>query len=327
MNKKNPTATSQAIEWPRADPAELQKFDPATKRCEMNCGPHAKDPRDAKERKFLCDECSNVTSLASTCDALHPGYVVFKLDGSELSEFPDCTACGGSGHIEDQRARAAEKTAGYRVAGMQQPTVTNGYKLVPLEPTQAMTQAGQDAGKNCAWSYAACYRAMLAAAPHITQPPATSVPQQSLADALHYPGCWDTTAYPSLSDALSAAHGYFKCSECAPAAPPVPLPVEPQLVYPPTMTPTLKHVLGFPNFRTGPIAHVFQAAGFAIPTKCEAEQAFVLDRMIRAVLTHGEGWADAFTADLRAQHAIAAEIKGATRPAAAQQAVTEGGAA
>lgn len=46
-----------------------------------------------------------------------------------------------------------------------------------------------------------------------------SVPQQSLADALHYPGCWDTAAYPALSDALSAANGYFKCSECAPAAP------------------------------------------------------------------------------------------------------------
>ena len=76
------------------------------------------------------------------------------------------------------------------------------------------------------------------------------------------------------------------------------------MLYPRTMTPALEHVLGVMNFRTGPIAHVFQKAGFAIPTKCEAEQAFVLDRMIRAVLTHGEGWGEVFNADVRAQLGI-----------------------
>jgi hypothetical protein len=81
------------------------------------------------------------------------------------------------------------------------------------------------------------------------------------------------------------------------------------LIYPPELTPALAHILGFPNFRTGPIAHVFQQAGFKIATKCEAEQAFVLDRLIRAVLTHGEGWADAFSADLRTQQAVIATRK------------------
>jgi hypothetical protein len=81
------------------------------------------------------------------------------------------------------------------------------------------------------------------------------------------------------------------------------------MLYPRTMTPALEHVLGFPNFRTSPIAHVFQKAGFSIPTKSEAEQAFVLDRMIRAVLTHGEGWADVFGADVRAQQAIIEQRK------------------
>jgi hypothetical protein len=76
------------------------------------------------------------------------------------------------------------------------------------------------------------------------------------------------------------------------------------MLYPQTMTPALEHVLGTMNFRTSPVAHVFQKAGFAIPTKCEAEQAFVLDRMIRAVLTHGEGWADVFNDDIRAQFDI-----------------------
>ena len=88
------------------------------------------------------------------------------------------------------------------------------------------------------------------------------------------------------------------------------------LIYPATMTPLLEHVLGFPNFRTGPIAHVFQKAGFAIKKKCEAEQAFVLDRMIRAVLEHGEKWAEVFESDLRAQFDASA---GANKPAGAHQ--------
>ena len=39
------------------------------------------------------------------------------------------------------------------------------YKIVPLEPTREIHQAGQDSGKDCAFSYSACYRAMLAAIP------------------------------------------------------------------------------------------------------------------------------------------------------------------
>lgn len=46
-----------ALDWPRADPGALAEFDPATKICVMNCGPHISDPRTNKERKFLCDDC------------------------------------------------------------------------------------------------------------------------------------------------------------------------------------------------------------------------------------------------------------------------------
>lgn len=46
------------IEWRRADPEELANFDPRTKACTMNCGPHRDDPRCEKERKFLCDDCA-----------------------------------------------------------------------------------------------------------------------------------------------------------------------------------------------------------------------------------------------------------------------------
>jgi hypothetical protein len=43
--------------WPRADPEALAAFDPSTKVCVMNCGPHAADPRTAAERKLLCQDC------------------------------------------------------------------------------------------------------------------------------------------------------------------------------------------------------------------------------------------------------------------------------
>lgn len=56
--KANPAPQpAQPIEWPRADPAELAKFDPSTKVCGMNCGPHSLDPRSRVERLFLCDDC------------------------------------------------------------------------------------------------------------------------------------------------------------------------------------------------------------------------------------------------------------------------------
>ena len=43
--------------FPRANPDELEAFDPSTKECTMNCGAHRDDPRSAKERKLLCGDC------------------------------------------------------------------------------------------------------------------------------------------------------------------------------------------------------------------------------------------------------------------------------
>lgn len=45
------------IVWPRADPEKLKDFDPRTKYCIMNCGPHRDDPRSRAERIFLCNDC------------------------------------------------------------------------------------------------------------------------------------------------------------------------------------------------------------------------------------------------------------------------------
>lgn len=57
------SSTNPDIEWPRANPAEIKAFDPASKICTMNCGPHAKDPRTAAERKFLCTDCETNREL------------------------------------------------------------------------------------------------------------------------------------------------------------------------------------------------------------------------------------------------------------------------
>lgn len=57
MKKKPVPLVTKPIEFPRADPKALAEFDPTTKICTMNCGPHRDDPRDVKERLFLCTDC------------------------------------------------------------------------------------------------------------------------------------------------------------------------------------------------------------------------------------------------------------------------------
>jgi hypothetical protein len=59
MAKKKPEPPPRPIVWRRADPEALAQFDPNSKICTMNCGPHIDDPRTDKERKFLCDECQS----------------------------------------------------------------------------------------------------------------------------------------------------------------------------------------------------------------------------------------------------------------------------
>ena len=71
------------------------------------------------------------------------------------------------------------------------------------------------------------------------------------------------------------------------------------LTYPDTLTPALADALGFMNFRTGPIAHLLRAAGHDIAPKAEAEQAYVLDMLVRAVCEHGDNWRQPVEAKLR----------------------------
>jgi len=56
---------SAPIVWTRADPTALAAWNPATKRCTMNCGPHRNDPRSPHERMFLCNDCEEVPYIAT----------------------------------------------------------------------------------------------------------------------------------------------------------------------------------------------------------------------------------------------------------------------
>lgn len=55
--KSHKENASDQERWPRANPKLLESFDPATKVCTMNCGPHVDDPRSCAERKLLCTDC------------------------------------------------------------------------------------------------------------------------------------------------------------------------------------------------------------------------------------------------------------------------------
>ncbi|MBO2947093.1 hypothetical protein J4754_04165 [Burkholderia pseudomallei] len=76
-------------------------------------------------------------------------------------------------------------------------------------------------------------------------------------------------------------------------------------VYPDDLTDTLRHVLGFPNFRCAPYAHLMRDSGANIETRAEDEQAQVLHWLVKLVLDHGDRWADAAEEDLDTMRAKA----------------------
>ena len=57
MSNPKRAAPAPTFAWLRADPNALRQFDPSTKYCHMNCGPHRDDPRSAAERQLLCTDC------------------------------------------------------------------------------------------------------------------------------------------------------------------------------------------------------------------------------------------------------------------------------
>lgn len=69
--------------------------------------------------------------------------------------------------------------------------------------------------------------------------------------------------------------------------------------YPDELTPNLRDVLGWPNFKCAPIAHVMRAAGSDIKLRSEDEQAAVLDWLVKLDFTYGERWWEAGSEELR----------------------------
>ena|SRR5579863_1966413 len=85
-----------------------------------------------------------------------------------------------------------------------------------------------------------------------------------------------------------AREGWQAALSSAPVAASVGKPVA--LPYPIDLTDDLREVLGWPNFRCGPVAHLMRAAGADIKRKAEDEQAVVLHWLVTLVLTHGSEW-------------------------------------
>jgi hypothetical protein len=85
-------------------------------------------------------------------------------------------------------------------------------------------------------------------------------------------------------------------------------PIEgPPLSYPLDLTAVLQSALAFMELRTGPMVEIFRAAGYKIAAQRAAEEAFILARIMRAVLTHGDKWARVFAAQLRVAQDAAIE--------------------
>jgi hypothetical protein len=72
-----------------------------------------------------------------------------------------------------------------------------------------------------------------------------------------------------------------------------------EMVLPDEMTAAMRDALGIPNFRTGPIAHLFRADGQPIPKKMEEEQAVVLFWALRLAIEHGDRWREVGDEHLR----------------------------
>jgi hypothetical protein len=84
-------------------------------------------------------------------------------------------------------------------------------------------------------------------------------------------------------------------------------------IYPAVLTPELAEVLGWPNFKCGPLAQAFRAAGHEIATKSEAEQAFILHWLTGIVLKYGADWKPQAASELAVIKEKASQGKGADR--------------
>lgn len=64
-------------------------------------------------------------------------------------------------------------------------------------------------------------------------------------------------------------------------------------------TPAAQRILQFMCFELGQEAHLWARAGHDVPKKAEAEQAFMMTKMLKCAASHGDGWRDAYNAERR----------------------------
>lgn len=64
-------------------------------------------------------------------------------------------------------------------------------------------------------------------------------------------------------------------------------------------TPEVFDLLGTMNFRTGPLAHLYQELGIGPKTRCEDEQAFILLKFLRLARLHGPAWREEFGKEIK----------------------------
>lgn len=60
----------------------------------------------------------------------------------------------------------------------------------------------------------------------------------------------------------------------------------------------VSEALGFMNFQTGPLAHLYQEIGCGPAKKAEAEQAFMFLKFLKLVRLHGSEWKFQFDKEL-----------------------------
>jgi hypothetical protein len=89
-------------------------------------------------------------------------------------------------------------------AGQEAVVIPAGYALVPKVITQPMMRASGIGSHS--WGCA------LEVAPPAQV--ATRQPELKLAQAIHYPECWGTVAYPTAESALREVYAAFRCQQC-----------------------------------------------------------------------------------------------------------------
>lgn len=71
--------------------------------------------------------------------------------------------------------------------------------------------------------------------------------------------------------------------------------------------PSIKFILGRPNFWCGNVAQLLRGVGHTIERKAEEEQAYVINYMLELYEKHGENWEESLLAELHKKRGYVSE--------------------